>query len=106
MLCFGCVCVFDICELYCVCACVNYCVCLCLSLKLTDQVCAILNWKYEKYGDPLIDIASLLQVFLNLAGYSGYSVSVKSSLVCEGKSCKLYTPTKYSHAWSAWYAVT
>lgn len=49
--------------------------------KMTE-VRAILNWKYEKNGDPLIDVASLLLAFLDLGSYN---VSVPPSLVYHGK---------------------
>ena len=46
------------------------------------EVCAILNWKYEKNGDRLIDVASLLLVFLDIGSYG---VSVLQRLVYTGK---------------------
>ena len=49
--------------------------------KLTE-VRAILNWKHEMNGDMLIDVASLLLVFL---GIRGYGVSKPQRLVYTGK---------------------
>ena len=46
------------------------------------EVRAILNWKYEQNGDRLIDVASLLLVFLDIGSYG---VSVPQHLVYSGK---------------------
>ena len=46
------------------------------------EVRAILNWRYEKNGDPLVDVASLLLAFLDLGSYN---VSELPSLVYHGK---------------------
>ncbi len=52
----------------------NYvCVLLLHVIPKFTEVRAILNWKYEKNGDTLIDVASLLLVFLDIGGY-GVSV--------------------------------
>ena len=50
-------------------------------IKFTE-VRAILNWKYEWNGDRLIDVASLLLVFLNTGSYD---VSIPQRLVYNGK---------------------
>ena len=44
------------------------------------EVRAILNWKYEQNGDRLIDVASLLLVFLDIGRYE-----VSQRLVYNGK---------------------
>ena len=44
------------------------------------EVRAILNWKYEQNGDRLIDVASLLLVFLDIGSYG-----VSQRLVYNGK---------------------
>ena len=49
--------------------------------KLTE-VRSILNWKYEKNGDTLIDVASLLLVFLDIGSYG---MSIPQRLVYNGK---------------------
>ena len=46
------------------------------------EVRAILNWKYEKNGDTLIDVASLLLVFLDIGSYG---VSKPQRIVYTGK---------------------
>ena len=50
-------------------------------LKL-KEVRAILNWKYEKNGDRLIDVASLLLSFLDKGRYS---MSVPQQFTYAGK---------------------
>ena len=46
------------------------------------EVRAILNWKYEQNGDRLIDVASLLLVFLDIGSYG---MSIPQRLVYTGK---------------------
>ena len=33
------------------------------------EVCGILHWKYEKNGDPLMDVSSLLLPFMDIGSY-------------------------------------
>ena len=34
------------------------------------EVRAILHWKYEKNGDPLMDVSSLLLPFMDIGSYT------------------------------------
>ena len=53
------------------------------------EVRAILNWKYEKNGDGLIDIASLLLAFLDIGSYRvsdqriAYPGTHNATLLCD-----------------------
>ena len=55
------------------------------------EVRAILNWKYEQNGDPLMDVASLLLPFMDIGNCT---VQKPLQLICPGKS---YKSSYYSH---------
>ena len=50
------------------------------------EVRAILNFKYEMNGDPIMDVASLLLFFKDKGNYSA-----KSEIVYHGKYCSTHT---------------